>query len=147
MEVNINMENQYQIPSELKSAVDGKCPRCRTGDMFAAPLLSFKSKKMHVKCPACDLKFEKEPGYFYVAMYISYAMSVAELVASCVITYWLTGNMESPWLYVIVALAATLIFAPFNNRYSRVILLYWMTPMFKFNPKIYQQVKEGTLKA
>ncbi|MCT1524524.1 MULTISPECIES: DUF983 domain-containing protein [Sphingobacterium] len=142
MEVNAKMNTNYQIPSEIKSAIDGKCPRCRTGNMFKGPLLSFKSAKMNVKCPACDLKFEKEPGYFYVAMYISYAMSVAELVASCVATYLITGNMESPWLYVIVALAATLIFAPFNNRYSRIILLYWMTPQFKFNPKIYQEVKD-----
>ncbi|MGJ1205428.1 DUF983 domain-containing protein [Sphingobacterium lactis] len=95
---------------------------------------------MLVRCPACDLKFEKEPGYFYVAMYVSYAMSVAELIAACVATYVLTGNLESPWLYVIVALAVTLILAPFNNRYSRIILLYWMTPSFKFNEQVFQRV-------
>ncbi|WP_313189623.1 DUF983 domain-containing protein [Sphingobacterium sp.] len=94
------------------------------------------------RCPACELKFEKEPGYFYVAMYVSYALSVAELVTACVLTYFLSGNLESPWLYVIVALAVTLIMAPFNNRYSRIILLYLMTPSFKFNPKIFQRVKE-----
>jgi len=142
MEINTNMETKYTIPSELKSAIDGKCPRCRTGNMFAGPLFSFKSKRMLDRCPACDLKFEKEPGYFYVAMYVSYALSVAELIAACVGTYLLTGNLENPWLYVIVALAVTLIMAPFNNRYSRIILLYWMTPMFRFNPKIYAQVKE-----
>lgn len=143
MEINTNMETKYSIPSEIKCAIDGKCPRCRTGNMFAAPLLSFKSQKMYERCPACDLKFEKEPGYFYVAMYVSYALSVAELVTACVLTYFISGNLESPWLYVFVALAVTLLMAPFNNRYSRIILLYWMTPMFKFNPKIYEQVKEG----
>lgn len=142
MDININMETKYTIPSELKSAIDGKCPRCRTGNMFAAPLLSFKSKRMLERCPACELKFEKEPGYFYVAMYVSYALSVAELVTACVLTYFLSGNLESPWLYVIVALAVTLIMAPFNNRYSRIILLYLMTPSFKFNPKVFQRVKE-----
>lgn len=142
MEVKINMDTQYTIPSGLKSAIEGKCPRCRTGNMFAAPLLSFKSQKMLERCPACDLKFEKEPGYFYVAMYVSYAMSVAELVTACVGTYLLTGNLESPWLYVIVALATTVLLAPFNNRYSRIILLYLMTPSFKFNPKVFQRVKE-----
>lgn len=140
MEIKLKMDTHYTIPSELKSAIDGKCPRCRTGNMFAAPLFSFKSQKMLVRCPACDLKFEKEPGYFYVAMYVSYAMSVAELIAACVATYVLTGNLESPWLYVIVALAVTLILAPFNNRYSRIILLYWMTPSFKFNEQVFQRV-------
>lgn len=135
------MDTKYTIPSELKSAIEGKCPRCRTGNMFAAPLLSFKSQKMLERCPACDLKFEKEPGYFYVAMYVSYAMSVAELVAACVATYILSGNLESPWLYVIVALTATILLAPFNNRYSRIILLYFMTPSFKFNERIFERVK------
>lgn|SRR5690606_6805052 len=135
------METQYSIPSEFKSAVDGKCPRCRTGHMFSAPLFSFKSQKMLIKCPACDLKFEKEPGYFYVAMYVSYALSVAELVAACVATYVLSGNLENAWLYVFVALATTILLAPFNNRYSRVILLYWMTPSFRFNQKIFDRVK------
>lgn len=142
MEVKLNMETKYTIPSEIKSAIEGKCPRCRTGNMFAAPLLSFKSQKMLERCPACDLKFEKEPGYFYVAMYVSYAMSVAELVAACVATYILSGNLESPWLYVIVALTVTILLAPFNNRYSRIILLYFMTPSFKFNPKVFERVKE-----
>lgn len=135
------MDTKYTIPSELKSAIEGKCPRCRTGNMFAAPLLSFKSQKMLERCPACDLKFEKEPGYFYVAMYVSYAMSVAELVAACVATYILSGNLESPWLYVIVALTVTILLAPFNNRYSRIILLYFMTPSFKFNERIFERIK------
>ncbi|MCT1531678.1 MULTISPECIES: DUF983 domain-containing protein [Sphingobacterium] len=141
MEVKLKMDTKYTIPSELKSAIEGKCPRCRTGNMFAAPLLSFKSQKMLERCPACDLKFEKEPGYFYVAMYVSYAMSVAELVAACVATYVLSGNLESPWLYVIVALTVTILLAPFNNRYSRIILLYFMTPSFKFNERIFERVK------
>ena len=141
MEVKLKMDTKYAIPSELKSAVEGKCPRCRTGNMFAAPLLSFKSQKMLERCPACDLKFEKEPGYFYVAMYVSYAMSVAELVAPCVATYILSGNLESPWLYVIVALTVTILLAPFNNRYSTIILLYFMTPSFKFNERIFERVK------
>ena len=141
MEVKLKMDTKYTIPSELKSAIEGKCPRCRTGNMFAAPLLSFKSQKMLERCPACVLMFEKEPGYFYVAMYVSYAMSVAELVAACVATYVLSGNLESPWLYVIVALTVTILLAPFNNRYSRIILLYFMTPSFKFNERIFERVK------
>ncbi|MGO1521129.1 MAG: DUF983 domain-containing protein [Sphingobacterium sp.] len=141
MEVDVNMEKQYSIPSEMKSAIEARCPRCRTGHMFNTPLLSFKSSKMVVKCPACDLKFEKEPGYFYVAMYVSYVLVVAELITACVATFILSGALESPWPYVIVALAVTLLLAPFNSRYSRVILLYWMTPAFKFNQKIFEKVK------
>lgn len=133
------METQYIIPSEFKSAVDGKCPRCRIGDMFEGPLFSFGSRKMRTHCPHCQLKFEKEPGYFYVAMYVSYAFVVAELVAACVATYVITGALESPWVYLFAALAATFLMAPFNYRYSRVVLLYWMTPQFKYRPELYAE--------
>lgn len=139
------MENKdfKTIPGEFKSAVEAKCPRCRTGNMFAAPLLSFKSKKMYDRCPHCDLKFEKEPGYFYVAMYVSYVFVVAELVTACVATYVLSNNTESPWLYLIVALSVAIIMAPFNYRYSRVVLMYWMTPQFHFNRKYFDKEPKG----
>ena len=136
------MTNNNIIPSEFKSAIDGKCPRCRTGNMFQAPLLSLRSKKMFHHCPHCGLKFEKEPGYFYVAMYVSYVFVVAELVAACVGTYIITGNLESPWLYLIVSLGMAILMAPFNYRYSRVVLMYWLTPQFKFRPDLYDAHKK-----
>lgn len=131
------MAAEYTIPSEWKSAIAGKCPRCRKGNMFSAPLLSFKSKKMAINCPHCGLKFEKEPGYFYVAMYVSYVFVVAELVSACVAAYLLTGNMESPWFYLVVALAVAILLAPFNYRYSRIVLLYWLTPQFQFKEQYF----------
>lgn len=137
------MSTKHNIPGELKSAMEGKCPRCRKGNMFSAPLLSFKSKKMYEQCPHCDLKFEKEPGYFYVAMYVSYAFIVAQLVASCVGTYILTGNLESPWLYLSVAVAVAILLAPFNYRYSRIVLMYWLTPQFKFQERHFLKRKEA----
>lgn len=141
MEANLKMDKQYSTPSEIKSAIEARCPRCRTGHMFNSSLMSFKSSKMVERCPACELKFEKEPGYFYVAMYVSYVLVVAELVAACVATAVFSGGVESPWPYIIVAIGVTVLLAPFNSRYSRVILLYWLTPSFKFNRKIFEKVK------
>ena len=143
MEVKLDMDKRYPTPAEFKSAVDARCPRCRTGEMYDNPLLSLKKSTMHDRCPACDLKFEKEPGYFYVAMYVSYGLVVAELVAACIATaMFLPGGGDSPWPYIIVALLVTIILAPFNTRYSRVILLYWMTPSMRFDRKIFERVKQ-----
>lgn len=141
MENNKEITKEYTLPGEFKSAIDGKCPRCRKGDMFNAPLFSFKSRKMKSHCPHCGLKFEKEPGYFYVAMYVSYAFVVAELVTACVATYIFTHNLESPWLYLTVAILAAFIMAPFNYRYSRVVLMYWLTPQFKFREEFFLREK------
>ena len=122
-------------PSEFKAALSAKCPKCRTGNMFANKMYRFGGQGMHTDCPHCNFHFEIEPGYFYVAMFISYAMNVAELVTLAVATYLLTGNMESPWLYISILLSVAFILAPFNFRYSRVILLYWLTPNLHYDPK------------
>ncbi len=111
-----------------------KCPRCRRGKMFRGATYSFGGNNMPENCPHCGLHFEIEPGYFYAAMYVSYAFNVAEAVTIAFITYWLTGNMESPWLYLIVILGGCFLLAPFNYRYSRIILLYWLSPKIHYQP-------------
>ncbi len=119
---------------EFKAALHAKCPKCRKGNMFANSMYGFSGQKMHTYCPYCNFQFEMEPGYFYVAMFVSYGMNVIEMVTFAVGTFLLTGS-ESPWLYVGILLAVTLILSPFNYRYSRVMLLYWLTPNLHFDPE------------
>lgn len=120
-------------PSAFNSALHAKCPKCRQGNMFANAMYSFKGQQMNKTCPECGYTFEIEPGYFYVAMFVSYAMNVAQMVTLAVGTYLLTGS-ELPWLYVGILLAVTVLLSPFNFRYSRVILLYWLTPGLHYDP-------------
>jgi len=115
--------------------VHAKCPRCRQGDMFANSMYGFNSQKMNKTCSHCGLNYDREPGYFYVAMFVSYAMNVAEMVTVCVATSVLTGSMN-PWFYVVLALSASIILAPFNFRYSRVALLHWLTPGLHYHPEM-----------
>src|SRR6478672_8105938 len=121
--------------SEIEGFIKAKCPRCRRGDLFTGSTYGLKLQKMHNKCDHCGLVYKREPGYFYVAMFVSYAMVVAEMVATGVVTYLITKNMESPWLYIGVTLATAVVFAPFNFRYSRVALLYWLTPGLHYSPE------------
>jgi len=120
--------------SEFSAAMHGKCPKCRKGEMFRASSLGFLSQKMNTTCPYCNFQFEIEPGYFYVAMFVSYGMIVAEMVMVAVTTYFLTHS-ESPWLYVGLLLGVTFILSPFNYRFSRIILLYWLTPNLHYDPE------------
>jgi hypothetical protein len=89
---------------------------------------------MNDSCPHCNLKFEREPGYFYVAMFISYAMNVIEMLIAAILTYLITGNLENPILYICVIFPVIFLLSPVNYRYSRVILLYWLTPGLHYNP-------------
>lgn len=130
------MTSTDSTPSAFTSALQAMCPRCRRGDMFASSMYGFKLQKMHDFCPHCNLKFEKEPGYFYVAMFVSYAMNVAEIITIAVLTYMISGNLESPVLYMAVIFPVIFLLSPFNYRYSRVVLLYCLTPGLHFNKEM-----------
>lgn len=98
---------------------------------------------MNEFCPHCQLKFEQRPGHFYVAMFVSYAMVVGEIIIACLLTYLITGNDSSFWLYLTVSLSASVLFAPFNYRYSRVILMYWLTPGIRYRPGAFKERVNG----
>lgn len=129
--------------TEYQSAVQSLCPRCRVGAMFSGRAYGIKVQKMNEFCPHCLLKFEQRPGHFYVSMFVSYAMVVAEMVIACLLTYLITGNDSSFWLYLTVSLVASIGLAPFNYRYSRVILMYWLTPGIRYRPEAFKEPVNG----
>jgi uncharacterized protein (DUF983 family) len=124
--------------SKLKAVINAKCPKCRRGDIFTGPMYSFKAQKTHTNCPHCEMRFEIEPGYFYAAMYVSYALNVAEMVTIGIATYVFSGSLEYEdlWLYITTIIGGTILLAPFNYRYSRVLLLHYLSPKVKYNPAL-----------
>ena len=127
--------------SKFSALTHSKCPRCRVGKFFEGKAYGFRKQKMNEFCPVCGVKFEVEPGYFYAAMYVSYAFSVAQIVSLAVATYIITRS-ESPWLYLGVLFFTTLVFAPFNFRYSRLVLLHYMTPKISYNPRYEEEAAD-----
>jgi uncharacterized protein (DUF983 family) len=120
--------------SKAWAMLHAKCPRCRRGDMFEGNLYSIIRNKIKLNCPHCNLHFEIEPGYFYAAMYVSYALNVMEGGALVTLTYLLTHNTTSPWLYCIVLIGGCFALSPITFRYSRVFLLYWLSPKIHYHP-------------
>ncbi len=103
--------------------LQGKCPRCRQGDIFAHPATSFtKFNKMNEFCPHCGLRLEPEPGFYQGAMYVSYAVTVACIVAVGIILYLLGDPSE--WVYIGVSIGLMILLIPFNYRFSRIVYLY-----------------------
>ena len=77
---------------------------------------------MNERCPDCGLRFERAPGYFGGAMYVSYAFSVALLAAFAFAIWLVTG-----WPAGRLALSAGLAYLPLVPavfRYSRVIWIH-----------------------
>ena len=67
----------------LYSMITNKCSRCHQGDVFVSknPYNLSKMFDTHKTCSHCGLKYEKEPSFFYGAMYVSYGVTVAIGVA------------------------------------------------------------------
>ena len=121
--------------SQLEAIVKAKCPRCRRGNIFAGSLYGLNLQNTNENCSHCGMRFEVEPGFFYGAMYVSYTFVVVEMLNVGLITYLITGNDKSPWLYIITILLTILALTPINYRYSRVLLLHWLTPKIKYYPE------------
>lgn len=94
-----------------------RCPRCLQGKVFTG------SFAMAETCPVCGHRFEKEPGYFLGAMYVSYFMSIPLLG---LLTLLSSLFVVPSWPLEYAALLAGvpyLLLVPLVFRYSRII---WM---------------------
>lgn len=127
-----NTTTNYELIPIGKAMWNAKCVRCRKGDMFKAGLMS---QSMYKRCPYCDLFYERHPGYFWVSMFVSYAMGVAEIITLSVATFVLSGGSENVYLYLGIILSAIVLLAPFNFRYSRVFHMYFLDPGLKYQPE------------
>lgn len=107
-------------PPVLNGILHQLCPRCRAGKMFRGSI--FRFPKMNERCPICDLKFEREEGYFLGAMYISYLLSLLCIV---LLTVLLWSFSQWPLLKdVMLALLVFLPLAPVLTLLARVLWIY-----------------------
>ncbi len=68
--------------TKLFSILKFKCPTCHEGDFFLSyPYNLKKIGDLHAQCSKCCLKFSKEPGFYFGAMYVSYGLGIAIFVA------------------------------------------------------------------
>ncbi|MBS1652380.1 MAG: DUF983 domain-containing protein [Bacteroidetes bacterium] len=116
----------------IYSVTTNKCPRCHKGKVFKNnnPYAIKQPLKMNDSCSVCNLKYEKEPGFFYGAMYASYAITsglfimwfVADLI-------WL--HLAPLKLFVYVSLTLILGF-PLIFTWARLL---WLNLFNKYDKK------------
>ncbi len=102
--------------TQILSIARQRCPKCHEGHPFRSLLT------MHHACPVCGHVFEREPGYFVGAMYVSYALAIPAYLTVWGILGLLLPGWSDP---AILALALPLFvpLAPILFRYARII---WM---------------------
>ncbi len=108
--------------TKLYSVNHNKCPRCQEGDFFVKPAgFRFKDNlKMHESCSNCGLKYMIEPSFFYGAMYVSYAITVAMAVAVFVICQLFDLSLVASLVSIMVVL---ILANPFVMRISRLLYI------------------------
>ncbi len=121
----MNQPETTQSISKVQAIFSQKCPRCRKGNMFLYPFLKkpHKFNKMHENCPNCGQSFYPEPGFYFGAAYISYAVNVAIIVTLFVAMNTLMAKPTLTQLLVGTIVPAILM-VPVNFRVSRVVFLH-----------------------
>jgi len=125
--------------TKWSAILHGKCPQCRRGDVFSGTAYALKLQHTNQNCSHCRQRFEIEPGYFYAAMYVSYAMNMLEMLAIGIATFHVLGgkmDYDNVWVYIFVILGGSILLSPFNYRYSRVILLHCLSPKIKYKNEL-----------
>ncbi len=119
---------------KIDTALKLKCPRCDKGSLYEHnSLLPFSKKTFEMKknCPNCGLKYEREVGFFYGAMFVSYALNVAAFTV-CILTYLLFFQEKYSWYYFGAAyLLVTFLLVGVFFRLSRSL---WLALMIKREP-------------
>lgn len=110
--------------SKFQAMGEARCPQCREGKMFKYPFWQVnKFSEMNTHCPECGLKFEVEPGFWYGAMFVSYANTVVLLAILGVVVFYIFN--DPPVMYYIVPITIlSIALVPFNFRISRAVFLH-----------------------
>jgi len=78
---------------------------------------------MHKSCPNCHQDFMQEPGFYFGAMYFSYAFNIAVMVFFG-LAYEILFNPVETWVTLLSVFLPAVILAPYNYRLSRALMLY-----------------------
>jgi uncharacterized protein (DUF983 family) len=127
--------------SKLYSVFNSKCPRCQEGEFFVS--VPYDLKRMgdiHATCDKCGIKYAKEPGFYYGAMYVAYALGVALFV-----TLWVSFNLFIPSLstgwQIAIIIVATIGLAPYLYALSKII---WANMFIKYDHDAIKDYKRQT---
>jgi len=110
--------------SPLYSILNNKCPRCHEGNFFVTSN-HYNLKKfggLNDKCPVCNEDFRREPGYYYGATYVSYALTVSFGIGLYLLLCVVFSVEVVPFIITLSVLLFLLL--PITYRFSRIIWIH-----------------------
>ena len=124
-----------QKKTRLGALLSNRCPKCYEGKLFRSRAYNLKHvSDMCSACAVCGEDFAREPGFYFGAAYVSYALTVALwialLVALTCFDWW--GWMEFSFfedvpLFLTTGITLLVLLMPVLMRLSRSVWLHMFT--------------------
>lgn len=134
------------VPEIFYSTFTNTCPRCHKGKVFKKnnPYNLKHISDMHQQCDSCGLIYEREPGFFFGAMYVSYALMAGWLIV------WFLADLFLFQLDALVLASgmtvSMILISPLFFHWSRLIWLnFFVRYEKKFRKKNHQGIGEKQL--
>jgi uncharacterized protein (DUF983 family) len=100
-----------------------KCPHCGESKVFKRMKNPFVFPEMKERCDSCNYRFDREPGYFLGAMYLSYGMAVLLAIVTFLTCYFFFPNLATIWVPTLIFLVITA-FSYKIYKLSRIIYIH-----------------------
>lgn len=115
---------KYEVMTKVIDALNCKCPNCKKGKIFKnrGNIILFNIPKMNDRCPVCNYKFERETGFFFGAMFVSYALAAGQMIISMIL-FWHLIDLSPLNVFLIISVVAILL-STINFRLSRSIWIF-----------------------
>jgi uncharacterized protein (DUF983 family) len=117
-------KTRKKSPNLVHSAVTMRCPACRQGHLYKVKIPSNFNElaDMNEHCEVCGQATQFEPGFYYGAMYVAYALTVAIFVTVWVAYTVLVGSVfDSVWTFITIDFLVTLLMMPVTFRLARSV--------------------------
>ena len=128
--------------SKLYSIAGNKCPNCHEGNFFAYnnPYNLAHTTQMNQRCKVCNEDFRREPGFYFGAMYVSYALTVGVGIALYLfMRVYLGFSVTQYFLSFILSLVVLL---PVYYRTARII---WIHLFVRYGKSLQMKNEESVL--
>ncbi|MCB0396015.1 MAG: DUF983 domain-containing protein [Flavobacteriales bacterium] len=113
-----------------------RCPRCHNGPFWAhanpyVNLIRYKGG-IYERCSSCGLKYEKDVGFWYGAMIVSYALNVGLFLIMWALWAWVYDD-DTPLLQLVTSIIlSSILFFPIVFYLSRMV---WIRFFVRYDEK------------
>ena len=109
--------------TKIMSIFKEKCPNCDEGHVFKQNRGLLQLPEMVDACEECGYRFDREPGYFLGAMYISYGLAAFQGILTFFCCYFFTPSISTLGQSIAV-ITVILLFGKKNYKLSRILYIH-----------------------